>query len=194
VGIAPRDIITPMADLRWFHTQLWLYGHWLPGDPRGFRADGHKVHSSGDYKHRPPEGEHAGLHRYAKARLTQQPITLAADQRRLVGERLIRWFEIKPPILAAVSVGGVHVHLLCELPDQQRDATVGKAKRYASLESRKRDPELPSKLFAKKGEPKVVRDFEHFEMAYDYVVDKHAAEGAWTWGAGKEKLVELWGG
>jgi len=182
----------PMSNLRWYHTQIWLYGHWLPGDARGFRSQDHRVHSSGDYQHRPPTGEHAGLHRHAKSLLKNQPITLSRSQRECVGLLLVRWFEIKQQPLAAASVGGAHAHLLALLSNDAVDATIGKAKRYASTESRKQEPSLPSKLFAVKGEPKRIRDFEHFEVAYDYVFEKHAREGAWTWGQGKDVLDEIW--
>jgi len=181
-----------MDDLRWFHAQLWLYGHWLPGSDRGFRSTGHRIHCSGDYQQRPPRGEHAGMHRHAKSLLTQQPITLTMHQRQLVGERLIRWFDIKAIPMVAVSVGGAHAHLLCQLPDHERDATIGNAKRYASTEARRADPALPSKLFARKGEPKPVRDFTHFKKAFDYVVNKHRREGAWTRGIDVALLLEYW--
>jgi hypothetical protein len=201
VGIARRITLEvsldemyhhPMSSLRWYHTQIWLYGHWLPGDPRGFRSHDHRIHSSGDYKHRPPTGEHAGLNRHARNRLKNQPITLSDSQRECIGQLLVRWFELKQRPLAAASVGGAHAHLLAALPGDAVDATIGKVKRYASTESRRRDATLPSKLFALKGEPKSVRDFEHFAVAYDYVVEKHAREGAWTWGRGERLLGELW--
>lgn len=52
-----------------FGTALWrvdiaTYCSWLPGDVRGFRNREHRIHSSGDYKHRPPVAEHEGLRRY----------------------------------------------------------------------------------------------------------------------------------
>ena len=178
--------------LRWRHTQIWLYGHWLPGDARGFRSRDHRIHSSGDYKHRPPKGEHANLHAHAAALLKAQPITLSQQQRRLVGELIVRWFDMKKPALAAVCVGGAHTHLLCQLPRGDEDATVGKVKRYASAQATKRDASIPSRLFAGKGEPKLVKDWEHLCLAYEYVTVKHAREGAWVWGVGMQTLAQLW--
>jgi hypothetical protein len=53
----------PKPGMRWRHCVIGTHNSWLPGDPRGFRAIDHKIHSSGDYKNPPPEGEHSGLHR-----------------------------------------------------------------------------------------------------------------------------------
>ncbi len=60
---------------KWFHITFSTYGTWLPGDPRGFRAWKHKLHSSGDYKSRPPQGEHAALQRYARDAIKNEPVT-----------------------------------------------------------------------------------------------------------------------
>ncbi|MEX1088840.1 MAG: hypothetical protein WEC36_06395, partial [Phycisphaeraceae bacterium] len=150
-----------MSPLRWYHTQIWLYGHWLPGDAKGFRSRNHRVHSSGDYKQLPPAGEHAGLYRHAKALLKGQPITLTSAQRQCVGPLIVRWFELKELAIAAVSVGGAHAHLLGMLPVGDEDAMIGKVKRYASAESSRRDAMIPSKLFAGKGEPKRVENWPH---------------------------------
>jgi len=181
-----------MSSLLWHHTQLWLYGHWLPGDERGFRSRDHRIHSSGDYKHRPPQGEHAKLHEYAKAQLQSQPIALTDAQRRRIGELIVRWFSLKSMSLAAVSVGGAHTHVLAALPRMHEDATIGKLKRYVSTESSRQDASIPSRLFAGKGEPKPVMTREHFFASYEYITKKHAREGAWTWGANEALLAQWW--
>lgn len=61
---------------RWFHIMWSTYGVWLHGDPRGFRDRFHRIHSSGDYKHPPPKGEHAGLHRYMARIMHKEPVSL----------------------------------------------------------------------------------------------------------------------
>jgi len=65
----------PSPGQRWYHIILNTRGTWLPGDPRGFRSQSHKIHSSGDYKHPPPKGEHAGLHHYSKM-ISGPPVSL----------------------------------------------------------------------------------------------------------------------
>ncbi|MFA7237918.1 MAG: hypothetical protein WC058_13725 [Phycisphaeraceae bacterium] len=111
----------------------------------------------------------------------------------MIGEKVIRWFSLKSIALAAISVGGAHTHLLRMLPAKEEDATVGKIKRYVSLEAGRADASLPSHLFAAYGEPRPVKDFERFRSCHQYVTVKHAEEGAWVWGVITEELVRLWG-
>ncbi len=176
----------------WRHTQIWLYGHWLPGDPRGFRSRDHRIHSGGDYKHRPPQGEHANLHAHATGQLKAHPVTLTPAQRRIAGALIVQWFTMKHIPLAAVSVSGAHAHILAQLPRMEEDVTVGKVKRYVSTQASRQDASIPSRLFAGKGEPKAVATHDHFVAAYDYITVKHAREGAWIWGADVDQLATWW--
>jgi hypothetical protein len=41
---------------KWRHVIIKTRSSWLHGDERGFRDRGHRIHSSGDYKHGPPKG------------------------------------------------------------------------------------------------------------------------------------------
>jgi hypothetical protein len=38
----------------WYHVVVHVYGSWLRGDPRGWRARHHREHVDGDYKNPPP--------------------------------------------------------------------------------------------------------------------------------------------
>ena len=184
-----------MSDSAFFHAQLWCYGQWSPGDPRGFRSHDHRVHSSGEYKHRPPEGEHADLHDHAKRQLKQPPVELAVPQRQVIGELVVRWCQIKSHTLIAVACGRVHTHLFVELPRGEAEATIGKMKRYCSTEGSRRDAVIPSPVFARRCEPLIVQSRGHAEQLWPYIVDKHAAEGAWTWGdrAAYERVLGSFG-
>jgi hypothetical protein len=156
-------------------------GQWLPGDDRGFRSRHHKVHSSGDYRHRPPRGKHACLERHARKSLNQPPVRLGVGQRGLVGELILHWCRSKAIRLAAVAVASAHSHLFVELPVNGPAATVGKLKRYCSTEATRRDTALPSTLFARGGDPVEVRSAAHAVALLPYVVEKHARQGAWVW-------------
>jgi hypothetical protein len=59
--------------LRCRHCILNARCSWLHGDKRGFRSREHRMQSSGDYKHRPPE-EHAGLRKYHEHR-SSEPVS-----------------------------------------------------------------------------------------------------------------------
>jgi len=67
---------------KWIHAYWSTFGVWLPGDPRGFRSRGHRIHSSGNYKDPPPTGEHAGLWLHARRMVKQQPVYLLKGQMR----------------------------------------------------------------------------------------------------------------
>jgi hypothetical protein len=174
--------------LAWFHTQIWCYGNWLPGDPRGFRSDNHRIHSSGDYKHRPPTGEHAALHHHAQQSLTQPPVQLSPFHFPIALEAMRRWFMLQSLPLLAVSVGAQHSHLLCRLPAARTDCWIGRLKKYASQRLSIFDRTLPSRIYAAKGEPKRIKDLDHLRECYPYIVVKHAREGALTWGVGEDGI------
>jgi len=177
----------------WFHVRIWLKGHWLHGDRRGFRTVDHRIHSSGDYKHRPPAGEHAGLHRHMRGRLKHKPFAFSPDQRSLARERWLKWLTGRDYPVAALSVNGAHTHLLAKLPGDDPIATLGWGKKYVSQAMSKVDSAVPSSLFAARGKPKLVRDIDHLRKAWKYILD-HADEGAAVWGAAREDLEKLWRG
>src|SRR5437867_9298712 len=58
----------PAPQRAWWHSQFSTYCAWLPGDKRGFRSGGHRIHSSGHYKKPPLAEEHAGLREYHQQR------------------------------------------------------------------------------------------------------------------------------
>ena len=77
----------PQPGCAWWHLILSGRNTWLPGDARGFRNRDHRVHSSGDYKNRPPQGEHQGLYDYHKQR-AGDPIVFQPTHRTVLGEAM----------------------------------------------------------------------------------------------------------
>lgn len=105
--------------LCWRHVSIHAHGTWLHGDPRGFRSRDHRIHSSGDYKAPPPEGEHRGLHEYHK-RNSRDPTNFAWQLRKIIVEALVwRFLEEGHGVLAA-AVTQTHAHALVPLPDNKR--------------------------------------------------------------------------
>jgi hypothetical protein len=51
----------PLIRRCWRHIIVNTKNTWFHGDDRAVRDRDHRIHSSGDYKNPPPEGEHAGL-------------------------------------------------------------------------------------------------------------------------------------
>jgi hypothetical protein len=162
--------------MRWRHVVISTYGSWLPGDPRGFRSKDHAIHSSGDYKNPPPPGEHAGLHRHAKG-ITGAPVMIPAALRPMVGEAILaKLLKLELRVLA-VSVAGMHSHLLVELPDNPITIRhlIGQCKSVSSHAIRER---LPGRVWAYGGGFKPVDDPEHQRNVYTYILNQ---SDAWTW-------------
>ncbi|MCC6680880.1 MAG: hypothetical protein IT445_08250 [Phycisphaeraceae bacterium] len=78
----------PSPGLIWWHLILNTHCSWLHGDPRGFRSRDHRIHSSGDYKHRPPPAEHEGLRRFHQQR-SQPAIRIPQHLQPIIGERIV---------------------------------------------------------------------------------------------------------
>jgi len=166
----------PQQGMCWRHIVISTLNSWLPGDERGFRSRGGKIHSSGDYKNPPPKGEHAGLHRHSQ-RISSEPIVIPKFLRQSIGEALIE--SLNDHQLLVLSVGGMHAHVLIELPDDIKliKRIVGGAKNLASRRVRKH---MPGRIWAASGGFKRVDCQMHQRRVYKYILD-HYFEGAWVW-------------
>ncbi|MHB1156080.1 MAG: hypothetical protein ACYC26_04495 [Phycisphaerales bacterium] len=168
----------PRPGFRWRLVTISTKRSWLPGDPRGWRSRDHKRHSSGDYKHRPPSGEHEGLYDYWKSRCGEG-ITLPAHPRSIVGQAIIQHLTEEDYPLLAVSVDDRHAHFVVQLPDDPPTmrTIVGHAKRKSS---RAIKAEMPGEVWASGGDFDPVDDPEHLRNAVHYVLYKQGP-GAWAW-------------
>jgi REP element-mobilizing transposase RayT len=157
----------PEPPLHWVHVIVNTHASWLHGDRRGFRARRHRIHSSGDYRHRPPEGEHADLRAYHAAR-SPKPVTLRFDLRVRVLRAFVEKMRSMRHRIIACFVGDTHLHAVVELPANyaQVIATVGVCKQKASHAIR---DELPGTVWSRNGEYKRIKDPSHLRNAYGYV-------------------------
>jgi hypothetical protein len=162
----------------WRHVIINTRGTWLHGDPRGFRSRGHRIHSSGDYRHRPPHGEHAGLHAYHVVGARDE-VRIGQALRKTVGQALLSSLLGRHYRVLAVAVGKVHAHLLVELPESPRTvrAVVGDAKRVSSRAVKKH---LPGSVWSAGGTFKIVNNDSHLRRAHDYILYEQGSE-SWTW-------------
>ena len=151
---------------------------WLHGDERGFRSRGHRIHSSGDYKHRPPKGEHAELHRYMKRR-SRKELHIPRECRPIIGRAIIRRLNKFGYRLLALSVGKIHAHGLAELPHDLGvvKLIIGKVKKVSSRAVKQ---QLPGSIWAAGGTWKPVLTARHERASYDYILYKQGPD-AWTW-------------
>jgi hypothetical protein len=154
----------------WQHVIIGSRCSWLHGDVRGFRNRGHRIHSSGDYKHRPPVSEHKGLREYHQRR-SGKPVNFGTDVRiTILREFVVKMREIRRPIIAA-SIGARHLHALTDLPDDypQMKRIIGRCKQNASY--RVTDI-LPGLIWSSGAEFKRVKDRDHLHNAYEYIRTK----------------------
>ena len=162
----------------WRHVIINTHCSWLHGDQRGFRSRDHRIHSSGDYKNRPPKGEHANLHRHQRER-SANPITIPPDLRETICHAFAESLLQSGHRCVLASVSATHLHAIVELPDNiiAIRAIVGAAKRIASRAVKNH---LPGQLWSRGGEYRRIKDNPHFANAYDYVRDGQE-DGAHLW-------------
>jgi len=163
---------------RFYHIVINVRCSWLHGDERGFRSRGHRIHSSGDYKHRPPTDEHEPLRKYHKARSSGTRY-LPQDLFDRIGQAMLAKIHRQHHRVLAVSIDGAHAHVLVELPDDRATVKriVGAWKQYASHSVR---DVMPGRIWSESCDPIPIRDAEHRRKVYKYIRD-HEAKGAWGW-------------
>lgn len=169
----------PVPPPRWRHIIINTRNTWLHGDDRGFRSRGHRIHSSGDYKRRPPEGEHAGLYRYHDERSGEE-VTLPKDVRPTVGRAILAALrDMHHTNVLCVAVGKVHAHVLVRLPNDYGlvKRVAGRCKHHASGMI---SGSVPGAVWAEGGTFKMIKDEGHHRNTYGYILYDQGPE-AWTW-------------
>ncbi len=168
----------PKQGMVWWLITISTLNHWLPGDPRGFRSPHHRIHSSGDYRNRPPEKEHAGLHEHAQS-ISGQPVDLPPEVRPLIGQTFVCKLKELGYRAIAICVDHWHVHFLAELPIdiKQAKTIVGQCKGLASHKVKDR---LPGRIWAGGGSFELIKTQAHHRRAFEYIV-RHREQGAWVW-------------
>lgn len=161
----------------WFHVMWSTYGTWLPGDERGFRSRGHKIHSSGTYKNPPPAGEHAGLLAYSR-RVVGGEVVLSPDLRARALAAVLEKADMCGFEVECFAVAAAHVHGLIRLERETCERDVGRLKRHSSLALR---DVLPGTVRGGGCDPRVIRDEEPFGSTVTYILDHARKEGAAVW-------------
>jgi REP element-mobilizing transposase RayT len=164
--------------MAWWRVDIGTYRSWLPGDERGFRSHDHGIHSSGDYKHPPPEEEHEGLREYHEAE-SQDSIRIPRDLRLVVATVIAEVLVVAEFRVVVVSCADKHAHIVAELPTDLKDFNrlIGRAKAKSSLAIRKR---LPGRVWAHDDKHDMLRNRAYQVNAIKYVRDKQGA-GAAVW-------------
>lgn len=169
----------PQPGHAWWHLILSGHGTWLPGDARGFRNREHRIHSSGDYKHRPPEGEHEGLYFYNQKRAAT-PRSFSPEHRKLLGEAMLETIERVKQRCLAIAIGASHSHLLVECEDDYQVARQFSA-RLKQVSSFAVGRVLQGRVWATGGKPIRIRNREHQQQVFWYILEHAEKESAWVW-------------
>jgi len=162
----------------WYHVTGGTYGTWLPGDPRGWRARGHKEHVDGDYKAPPPRGRYAAFHSASRGRMKHDAVILPPDARVIGGQAMVEMLLHLGAEVLAFSLGGMHLHVLIRFGRLLARRTVGRAKKHAYHVLQ--EAYGLGRIWAAGCRPEPIADRQHQVNVYQYVLD-HAREGAWVW-------------
>jgi hypothetical protein len=154
----------------WQHVILGSRCAWLHGDPRGFRDRHHRLHSSGDYKHRPPANEHTNVRRYFNKR-AGKPVSFSLHLRILILREFVQKMRKLRHNIIAGAVARRHLHALTELPNEydKMKHEIGKAKQKASHAARQL---LPGTIWAAGGEFTRIEDPDHLHNTYAYIRER----------------------
>jgi REP element-mobilizing transposase RayT len=168
----------PRVRMVWRHVMVNTHCTWLPGAKKGFRNRGHRIHSSGDYKHPPPPEEHQGLREYNERR-AGTPTEIPPELRDAIGRAFVKRLRDEGYTVLAVAVSAEHVHALVLLPDHRATIrrVIGRCKQYGTRAARS---VIRGELWADGGEFKRVRDRAHQLNVYEYILTKQGP-WAWTW-------------
>jgi hypothetical protein len=154
----------------WQHVILGSRCSCLLGDPRGFRDRHHRLHSSGDYKHRPAANEHAQVRRYYNKR-AGKPVNFSLRLRILILREFVQKMRKLGHDIIAAAIAKRHLHALTELPNEYiaMKCEIGKAKQKASHAVRQL---LPGTIWAAGGEFKRIEDRDHLHNTYVYIRER----------------------
>jgi REP element-mobilizing transposase RayT len=165
----------------WYHIVVHVYGSWLRGDPRGWRARHHREHVDGDYRNPPPKGEYDQLYELSKALMKRDPVRIAAEVRQFVAKAIAEKLVLDNIQTLIVSIDAKHLHVLARFPDHNPRHWIGRAKKHASHSVRQHGLRTEEGgLWAKRCHAEPIEDRRHQLKAFGYILD-HLKRGARVW-------------
>lgn len=175
------DRVTAKPWNHWYHVTVHVYGSWLRGDPRGWRARHHREHVDGDYKHPPPKGKYDNLYELSKALMGREPVKIAKELRLFVVTSIVeKLLQDKIEVLIA-SVDAKHLHVLARFRYHNPRHWIGRAKKHASHCVRQQGLRTDAGgLWAKRSHPEPIADRAHQINFFRYILD-HQKRGAAIW-------------
>jgi len=173
---------TPIAPWNnWYHVTVHVYGSWLRGDPRGWRARHHREHVDGDYKNPPPEGKYDNLFELSKALMKRDPVRIATELRQFIANAVAEKLRQDGIEVLIVCVDGKHLHVLTRFPDHNVRHWIGRAKKHASHSVRQEGLRTAEGgLWAKRCHAEPIADRGHQLRVFGYILG-HLKKGGRAW-------------
>jgi REP element-mobilizing transposase RayT len=159
------------------HVMCHYHRQWIPGDQRGFRSRGHRIHSTGDYRQPPPADEHQGLRSHVKRTMAGRPVRLRREQREGVGAAFVEKLRRMDCTVLILCCGPTHLHALAGLTERDMKRQIGKAKQFASL----RRSGHAGQLWGGRCEIEAVTDAAYARKVFAYIRNHESKENAWIW-------------
>src|ERR1700683_2150129 len=116
----------------WSHVPIHVYGSWLRGDPRGWRARHHREHVEGDYKNPPPPKAFENEYRDSVASMTRPRVRIESDLRKFVLDAVVGKLTSDGIEVLIACVDASHLHLLARFTDGDPKHWIGRAKKHSS--------------------------------------------------------------
>lgn len=165
----------------WYHVVSHVYGSWLRGDPRGWRAVNHREHVEGDYHNPPAAGTFDRMFRLSKALMKRDPIVIGAELRAAVLAAIVEKLHSDQLQILVASVDSKHLHLLGRFADHRPREWVGRAKKHSSHLFRQGGLRTDvGGLWARRCGVKPIIDRQHQVNVFHYI-DGHRQQGAVVW-------------
>jgi len=170
----------------WFHVTVHVYGSWLRGDPRGWRARHHREHVDGDYKNPPPKGKYDDVYEFSKWLMKRDPIRLEHAIGKFIADLIAYKLELDGCEVLIVSLSAKHLHVLARFPLRNPRIKIGWAKKYATQQLKAHGFTVSLSLkqgegiWAKRSRAEPITNRPHQLEAFNYV-RKHKRSGASLW-------------
>jgi REP element-mobilizing transposase RayT len=157
----------PQRDPIAFYLTRSAYGAWLPGDERGWVA------KPGQF--REPDAQ---LKAIAESLMTEPPLTLDPDQRRVVEATIVAHCQIRGWHLHAVNCRTKHVHVVVTAPNRDPEVVMDQFKAWCTRRLKELfrsrngpDVKVRENWWTQRGSKRRIYDDKGLHAAVDYVVD-----------------------
>jgi hypothetical protein len=170
----------------WYHVTVHVYGSWLRGDPRGWRARHHREHVDGDYKNPPPKGKYDNLYELSKALMKRDPIKVARELRQFIADSIAEKLRMDGVEVLIVSMDSKHLYVLARFPERNPRIKIGWAKKYATQKLKAHglavgfNLKLGEGIWGKRSHAEPIEDRAHQLNVFGYILD-HLKRGARVW-------------